>query len=285
MMMPGDTTCITCSIVGPWPGLGTYTDSITISAQGAQGSPIIVPVTLSCVSSVVDITLNPINPPIMIPPGGGLFEFEATITNYDTIPRPFDVWIMVQLPNQSWYGPVLGPVSLTLPSGGSLTRERSQSVPAAAPAGQYWYEARVGIYPDSIYDASGFSFEKLPAGGDGSAGGDFIDWFCTGESFPGEIEDLQSLTSQLPTEFALLGAYPNPFNPLTTISFALPEDSRINLSVFDVTGRLVSTLVDGWREAGRHEVTFDGSYLASGVYLYTLNAGAHRATGKMVLMK
>jgi hypothetical protein len=57
------------------------------------------------------------------------------------------------------------------------------------------------------------------------------------------------------------------------------------LKVYDTTGRLVATLADGWQEAGTHEVTFDGSKLASGIYLFTLNAGQQHTTGKMVLLK
>jgi hypothetical protein len=86
-------------------------------------------------------------------------------------------------------------------------------------------------------------------------------------------------------EYILLPAYPNPFNPSTIISFALPEAVRVNLSTYDVSGRLVIELVDGMRQPGGHEVTFDGSYLASGIYIYNLNAGDYTASGKMVLMK
>jgi hypothetical protein len=59
----------------------------------------------------------------------------------------------------------------------------------------------------------------------------------------------------------------------------------VNLAVYDISGRLVTTLVNGWREAGVHEVTFDGSGLVSGVYLYQLEAGDFTAGGKMVLIK
>ncbi|TKJ40994.1 hypothetical protein CEE37_04840, partial [candidate division LCP-89 bacterium B3_LCP] len=69
------------------------------------------------------------------------------------------------------------------------------------------------------------------------------------------------------------------------ISFALPLDAKVLLSVYDVSGRLVTTLVDGYRNAGIHDVTFDASDLASGIYLYRLEAGEFNVTGKMVLMK
>jgi hypothetical protein len=59
----------------------------------------------------------------------------------------------------------------------------------------------------------------------------------------------------------------------------------VNLTVYDISGRKVAELVNGMRDAGSHEVTFDGSKLASGVYLYKLTAGNYTATQKMVLMK
>ncbi|MCX6639619.1 MAG: T9SS type A sorting domain-containing protein [bacterium] len=76
-----------------------------------------------------------------------------------------------------------------------------------------------------------------------------------------------------------------PFNPATTIRYDLPVASLVRLTVFDISGRKVAQLVNGMREAGRHEVTFDGSGLASGVYLYKLEAGDFTAIQKMVLMK
>ena len=94
----------------------------------------------------------------------------------------------------------------------------------------------------------------------------------------------------LPTEFALEGNYPNPFNPTTTIQFALPEDASVTLEVFDATGRLVSTLINGQLSAGRYESVWNGrsdagSTVASGVYLYRLRAGTFVETKTMLLMK
>jgi hypothetical protein len=78
---------------------------------------------------------------------------------------------------------------------------------------------------------------------------------------------------------------PNPFNPTTAISYELRAASYTSLKVYDTAGRLVATLIDGWREAGTHQVTFDGSDLASGLYIYTLQAGGQITTGKMMLVK
>ncbi|MCX6641400.1 MAG: T9SS type A sorting domain-containing protein [bacterium] len=88
-----------------------------------------------------------------------------------------------------------------------------------------------------------------------------------------------------PVGFKLFDPYPNPFNPTTTISYQLPAKSQVKLEVFDVSGRLVTTLINGWREAGTHEVTFDGSGLAAGVYVYHLRAGEYTGVQKLILLK
>jgi hypothetical protein len=89
-----------------------------------------------------------------------------------------------------------------------------------------------------------------------------------------------------PQQFILHPVYPNPFNPSTTFRIELPVASWVTLQVYDIGGRLVeSPLQNAWRPAGYHEVTFDASELASGVYVYRLEAGKFRASGKMVLMR
>lgn len=88
-----------------------------------------------------------------------------------------------------------------------------------------------------------------------------------------------------PTAFRLNANYPNPFNPSTNISFELPVQTQVQLSVYSITGQLITTLVNEVRPAGQHSVTFDASELASGVYLYRIVAGDFAQTQKMVLMK
>lgn len=98
-----------------------------------------------------------------------------------------------------------------------------------------------------------------------------------------ELDD--NRISSLPREFELLANYPNPFNAVTNIQFALPEASDVKLAVFDITGRLVTTLANGSYAAGFHTVTFDANTLSSGVYFYRLEAGEFVDTRKMVLLK
>jgi subtilisin family serine protease len=88
-----------------------------------------------------------------------------------------------------------------------------------------------------------------------------------------------------PQEFALHNPHPNPFNPSTTLRYQVSAFSHVNLKVYDTAGRLVSTLVDNWQPAGTHQVNFDASSLAAGVYLARMTAGDFTATQKLVLVK
>jgi hypothetical protein len=124
----------------------------------------------------------------------------------------------------------------------------------------------------------------------------------TGLALNGEVEDyvveivekgkeegvqtsLGDDSSTLPSEFALGQNFPNPFNPTTVIPFDLPTASTVRLAIYDVTGRLVRTLIQSRMEAGRHQISFNASSLSSGVYLIRLEAGAKQFTSKMTLIK
>jgi hypothetical protein len=89
----------------------------------------------------------------------------------------------------------------------------------------------------------------------------------------------------LPAQVTLLANYPNPFNPFTMIGYALPEATEVRLEVFDALGRRVATLVDGFRQAGRHESTFNATDLPSGLYVYRLTAGDVVQARTMVVLK
>jgi hypothetical protein len=98
--------------------------------------------------------------------------------------------------------------------------------------------------------------------------------------------------SELPTEYALYPNYPNPFNPVTTISYCVPVKSYISLKVFNVLGRELLSLVDAEQSAGRYQVKFNAVNLASGVYFYRLEAapgggqaGSYTETRKMILLR
>jgi hypothetical protein len=88
-----------------------------------------------------------------------------------------------------------------------------------------------------------------------------------------------------PSSYFLKQNYPNPFNPVTTISYSLPKESYVEMSVFDILGRKITTLVNIKQNAGEYNVQFDGSSLSSGMYIYSILAGQYKASRKLVLLK
>ena len=89
----------------------------------------------------------------------------------------------------------------------------------------------------------------------------------------------------LPASIELLQAFPNPFNPSTTIRYGLPHKSAVQLTVFNTLGQQVALLQNGEQEAGYHEVKFDASGLSSGVYFYRMQAGDFVQTRKLLLIR
>jgi hypothetical protein len=225
----------------------------------------------------VTVTLTPYGTPIYIPASGGTFDFNIEVANNGANPETFDIWTMATLPNGSEYGPIINVPDFTAPGSWSANRDRTQAVPSGAPAGMYTYDGYVGVYPDTVWYEDHFEFGKLA----GDGGSTILGWACWGETF----EEATQQPEVIPAEIYISSAYPNPFNPVTTLSFALPEASHVTLTVFDLQGRVIAELVNGLREAGIHEVTFDASQLASGLYFYRIEAGEFSAVEKMILMK
>lgn len=96
--------------------------------------------------------------------------------------------------------------------------------------------------------------------------------------------------SQVPTEFTLHSNYPNPFNPTTTIAYDLPQEAKVTVQVFNALGQMVRTLVSSEQKAGKYRLQWDsrsdaGNVVASGVYLYRIQAGSFVQTKKMLLVK
>ena len=106
------------------------------------------------------------------------------------------------------------------------------------------------------------------------------EWGITQDSCSVFVKLLQS-----PVAFLLAQNYPNPFNPGTLIPFELAKDGHVLLVVYDLLGREVATLVSESKIAGRYEVTFAPRNLASGVYLYRLQAGSFHDVKKLLLMR
>jgi len=135
-------------------------------------------------------------------------------------------------------------------------------------------------HPDSIDIVLGCRFglggPRVDMGAHGGNNGDWV---------TGIGGDGYSDSEILPEIISLSQNYPNPFNAATTIKFILPESGKVKLTVFDVLGRRVQTLINDYKNAGIQSVIFDSSSLSSGVYFYRLEAGGMIETKRMVLLK
>ena len=109
-----------------------------------------------------------------------------------------------------------------------------------------------------------------------------ITWRETGND---PASDVTEVGGSLPSDYTLGQNYPNPFNPVTNIEFSVPEYSNVSLKVFNSLGEEVATLVDGPQGAGNYIVTFDGTELSSGIYMYRLESESVSISKKFVLMK
>jgi len=99
-----------------------------------------------------------------------------------------------------------------------------------------------------------------------------------------------NVIESIPEQLTLIGNYPNPFNPTTSIKFGLPDAMPVEISIYSITGKKVRTLINQDLSAGYYQVTWDGTdksgnKIASGIYIYTLKAGSKRLTSKMLFAK
>ncbi|MCX6640905.1 MAG: S8 family peptidase [bacterium] len=225
----------------------------------------------------VSVTLTPQGSTV-IPPGGGNLVFRVQIHNSEPNPVHLDFWTGITMPNGNLDEPQLLRQNLTINPGQTVTRTLNQAIPGPSPGGSYVMHGTLG-YAMGVVKAEGhFSFSKsgvdLP--------GIVRDWSCTG--WDEEIE-LAGSKSTLPDKIALYQNAPNPFNPSTTISYALAQASSVRISIYDLGGRAVQVFDLGMQNAGSHQSLWDASSLASGVYFYRLEIAGISQIRKALLLK
>ena len=203
----------------------------------------------------------------VLPPNGGWVYYSVSLTNGGGPLMGLTYWTDALLPDGTLYPnrpETYGPFNL--PGGyDNPSIQRQVFVPAAAPAGEYVYYGRIG-YDPNIEVQDSFTFTKMASGALGS-GGDF-DWPT--QYSHSLVPDLageagQNVSVEMPSEYAV-SIYPNPFNPTLTASISMPESGDLSVRVFGIDGRLIAELAHGSFEQGRHQLVFDGTHLASGVY-------------------
>jgi hypothetical protein len=154
--------------------------------------------------------------------------------------------------------------------------------PVPAPTSGAWNKTRKDYPAGDFYDQVNY----LGAFGETNWA---LNW--TALDFNGVFGDVVSsvkekeLSGNLPKVFALSQNYPNPFNPTTNIDFALPATEMVDLSIFNILGQKVVTLINGVRKAGTYSVQFDATELSSGWYIYRLQTESNILSRKMLLIK
>ena len=96
---------------------------------------------------------------------------------------------------------------------------------------------------------------------------------------------IQESIEKIPEQYELKNNFPNPFNQSTTIQYSIPEDQHVELTVYNVLGKVVQTLQDEYQEKGTYRVTFDAEKIPSGLYFYQLKAGSFSQSKKMLCNK
>jgi hypothetical protein len=139
----------------------------------------------------------------------------------------------------------------------------------------------IGIF----YQMPNFDFETYPPA---TGYYDYMNYVYVGK-YQNDLESLSTIGGEnkkiIPSAFVLKQNYPNPFNPISKISFGIDADSNVKLSLYDVRGGFVETLINKKTQAGNHDFMLDASHLSSGVYFYTMTVDDVSQTKKLVLMK
>jgi uncharacterized repeat protein (TIGR03803 family) len=272
--VPAGQTTATVPVAAAPDGNGLAGVTASIGIRGLT-APLRVGAQL--VTALLDADL-----PIVIGPGGGSFAFTVTLTNVTGEPQAVQAWTSVS--GRLNVGRVLGPVTVTLPAGATVTRTLTQRVPAAAPPGAYTYHLNVGRFPGEILATDSFPFSKQANGRSGVPGDGALDagaWPVSG------WDDALTVgaSSQLPGGFALSEAHPNPFEGRTQLTLEVAEVQSVRVEMFDGLGRRVAVVHDGALEAGAHALLFDGSRLPAGVYVVRVTGETFSATRLVTLVR
>ena len=145
-------------------------------------------------------------------------------------------------------------------------------------------EFYVGFFPTIVGQKSGtMGFSVGPKQGDFAVPFNFTDTIWL--SLSGNGTD-QVISKEDPKkEYSLSQNYPNPFNPTTTIKYSIPTDGLVKITVYDITGKFVQELVNGYKAAGTYYVGFDAGSHATGTYYYKIEAGDYKSIQKMMVVK
>ncbi len=222
------------------------------------------------------LILFPLDPPVIIPAEGGSFDWHVEVTNTTEMTLTRDLWVEITQEEQG-VRVVRGPLGLSLAPGETLALSLTQQVPGDAPEGAYRYTVKVGTLRLAVESSATFGFSK-------AAGSIIPSVWGWGLDVALGTEEAGSAV-MLPARPTLDQNYPNPFRQSTDLTFELPEGDHIRLAVYDVQGRQVGVLFEGWQAPGHHTVRWDAGTLPSGIYFYRLTGRRHTLVRSMLLVR
>lgn len=216
---------------------------------------------------------------------GAEFGYTVSCTNYtgQFVRFRFQTYAV----RHTWMYPLIGPVTLRIPPYGFLSGYITHIVPGGAPYDDYSLCAEARDLQGHVYDQNCEPFVIVPRPlGVAFSDKGVEDWRTESAVIGGvDLLNLGSRGAEKPVEFRLSRSCPNPFNATTKISYDLVEAGDVTLKIYDISGRLVQTLVEGFQQAGEYDVLWDASEQASGIYLYRLSTGDFTETKRMTLLR
>ncbi|MCP4631722.1 MAG: T9SS type A sorting domain-containing protein [candidate division Zixibacteria bacterium] len=262
--------------------LGHYEALVTVNSwDDLHTLPVIeIPIDfyVDGIVSDLDLTMRSDESPVEVEAGGS-FDFSLSVTNNIGVSTNYEGWTMVELPNHNMYGPLVRG-NMFIDADETQYYTPTQNIPVSVPSGSYVYHSFVGDYPSDITDQASFPFEILSysLGDDGAR-----DWSISGLFSGNEYGRFGN--ENIPNEYSLSQNYPNPFNAHSVIKYALPEDGHVELSVFNLLGQKVETLIDSYQNGGYYSASWNASQYSSGVYFYRLDVNEKSFVKRMMLIK
>lgn len=226
----------------------------------------------------VSLSVIPESTPVQIPPEGGSFTYSVEITNVDSNDYNIDVWCDITFP-AGMVLPVFTRENIPFPSGSEISRDNLiQSVPGGTMPGIYQYEVHVMNHDNwQMLAEDGFAFEKMSGE---ALSNESCSWALSGWE-----DNTKSSPILVSREISLFSATPNPFNNSTQLSYVIEKAGNTWIAVYDIMGREIETLVDGYRTPGQYTSNFDASTLASGVYFARIESVSSCVIQKLLLIK
>jgi hypothetical protein len=219
----------------------------------------------------MSITLNE-QGPTNLPSTGGTIPYTVAIHNNTNATITFDGWTEYLNSQGQSQGLIIFRTDVNIGAYATIYRYLSLNIASTVPNDTYNYWGRVALtYPVPVIDDDYFTFTK----GIGDDGG------------PQVLDSEKPVIAEanIPQNFGITSAYPNPFNPETTIEFELPTTSHINLTIYNLQGEIVAVLLEGDIPAGQYGVKWNASNFAAGTYIYLLKSDSWSSSGRLVLVK